>query len=88
MTDFIEHPDHTGMSANPDAPWNQPDATECEDCRGPKTGECPNCGAAMCEECDGIACPECYDGPADGGWSIAEAASLAPPPDTRNEHQV
>lgn len=23
---MIQHPDHTGASANPDAPWNQPDA--------------------------------------------------------------
>lgn len=22
---MIEHPDHTGESANPNAPWNQPD---------------------------------------------------------------
>lgn len=25
---MIEHPDHTGNSANPNAPWNQPDADE------------------------------------------------------------
>ncbi len=32
----IEHPDHTGSSANPAAPWNAPDAFEgdhtCDEC--------------------------------------------------------
>lgn len=29
----IEHPDHTGESANPDAPWNAEDALfECNMC--------------------------------------------------------
>lgn len=33
MIDRIEHPDHTGASANPDAPWNQPDPNDaCDYC--------------------------------------------------------
>lgn len=34
----IEHPDHTGSSGNPLAPWNQPDGDTYE---GPYT--CPDC---------------------------------------------
>lgn len=36
MTDFIEHPDHTGSSANPLAPWNRPDEE-------PPELQCPVC---------------------------------------------
>lgn len=58
----IEHPDHTGASANPLAPWNQPDTDEleCEDCGGEMEAECPDCKKPMCDGCDGDRCPACH----------------------------
>lgn len=54
----IEHPDHTGESANPDAPWNAPDAEPwtCPSCDAQHDDdtareECWVCGAVLCETC-------------------------------------
>jgi hypothetical protein len=47
---MIEHPDHTGSSSNPNAPWNQPDAipVQCVFCH--EESETLEVGDD-CEEC-------------------------------------
>jgi hypothetical protein len=48
---FIEHPDHTGASSNPLAPWNWPDALPCE---------CDECGYQSEALAHGDECEDCY----------------------------
>lgn len=73
----MEHPDHTGSSANPNAPWNQPD---------PELVVCRYCHEEIepevFAETEEDICPRCSEGPTDEEqWG---ATSLAP--DTRGEH--
>lgn len=48
----IEHPDHTGASSNPLAPWNWPDAVVCRWCEE----EMPDGGRRECIVEDGEYC--------------------------------
>lgn len=65
----IEHPDHTGSSANPTAPWNQPDAEplRCDYCDFTVDLDAPGVF-------EGADCPECLegtlglDGPTEPDW--------------------
>lgn len=71
------------------APWNEPDPDPvvCDECGAPSD----TCEVGdTCEEC-GVGCYEEYEypGPSDEEvWGAAEAASLRPAPDARDEHQV
>lgn len=73
--DGIEHPDHTGWSANPSAPWNRPDPAPliCSECYGldeyAEVGDRCNAGDGSCngvmreqDVCPGCNQPEsrCY----------------------------
>ena len=67
----MEHPDHTGMSANPAAPWNK---------RPKPSHPCPACGG----ECQFVdpewwVCEEC-----DSEW--ADDPETGEPQDDRDEH--
>lgn len=57
MADFIEHPDHTGASSNPRAPWNHPDAVVlvCNECDGepPEYAEMHEGDSCVDEDCPG-----------------------------------
>lgn len=68
---MIEHPDHTGMSANPNAPWNAPDAYE-----GDHT--CDECGRVEWDYgIDGETCAENLRDE-DGEWYVCEGILRAP----------
>lgn len=47
----IEHPDHTGSSSNPLAPWNQPDTIRltCDVCEGEYEADADHEAGDECE---------------------------------------
>lgn len=70
----IEHPDHTGSSANPHAPWNLPDAVDLDECPAQFDGDChnPECDSCHCVNAPACQCDHAY-GTCDG-WTTCDAA--------------
>ena len=70
----MEHPDHTGESSNPAAPWNYEDIPECPCCLQEMDME-----AVQRED---TCCSRCSEGPADDNL-YSETLVV---PDNRGEH--